>query len=90
MTAPLRQKPSSDEMVVVRVPMSRAIYRRLLAECILLDREPGALTRDILVAAFNSGDLTELRDISPPVSEACSNSVPVASASHPLPTHEEK
>jgi hypothetical protein len=61
-------------MVVVRVPMSRAIYRRLLAESILLDREPSALIRDILVTAFNSGDLTELRAIHPLVSETCSRS----------------
>ena len=59
MNMPLR--PAANQLEIVRVPMSRAIWKRLAAEAILLDMPPAELVREILVAAFASGDLSSLR-----------------------------
>lgn len=60
MNAPLRPRPFPDETMIVRVPMSRHLYARLLAECVLLDRSPDILMREIVTCAFASGDMSPL------------------------------
>lgn len=60
MSAPIRHKPSRDEMIVLRVPMSRQLYERLLAESFLLEREPARILRDIATCAFISGEMSAL------------------------------
>ena len=47
-------------MHVVRVPMSRALYARVVAECVMLDRTPDVLIRDMIACAFASGDMSPL------------------------------
>ena len=61
MNMPLR--PAVNQLEIVRVPMSRAIWKRLAAEAILLDMPPAELVREILIAAFASGDLSSLRSV---------------------------
>jgi hypothetical protein len=79
--ARLRNAPFPDEMMVVRVPMSRTLYARLLAECVMCNRSPDIMMRDLLTCAFESGDLSPLFD---------STSQSVASASPQEQKHERK
>lgn len=58
--APLRPRPFPDEMMVVRVPMTRPMYARLLAEAVMLNRSPDVVVREILACAFASGDVSAL------------------------------
>ena len=71
--------------VVLTIPLSRPLYTRLMIEANMLNRPAGEVVAAIVETAFTSGDYAMLY-----AAYAAHCFSPVASASHPLPKHEEE